>query len=172
MIFITLGTQACNFSRCMRMVEEIIKSFKIDEPIIAQVGHTSYNSSLISCFDFVSEQQYQDLISSARIVISHAGTGALFSSIKKGKKVIAVARLKKYGEMVDDHQKEIVAKLSSEGYILDGTDSLLSAWSKIDAFTPKRFNLECTLPQEIMAIIDTWLCSSQPKSSSQNNTYL
>lgn len=157
MIYITLGTQACDFTRCMKMVEELIRKVNIKDKIVAQTGYTSYKPESIECFDFVSEDKYQQLMTEADVVISHAGTGALFSSIKKGKKVIAVARLVKYGEMVNDHQTEIVHKLAGEGYILDGTHSIIEAWNKLDGFIPRECDFKCSLPQEIGKIIDNWL---------------
>ena len=44
----------------------------------------------------------------ADVVITHGGTGAIIGAVKKRKKVIAVPRLKKYGEHVDDHQLQLV----------------------------------------------------------------
>jgi len=157
MIFITLGTQACDFTRCMKMVEELIREVGIKDKIVAQTGYTSYKPEGVECFDFVSEDKYQQFMTEADVVISHAGTGALFSSIKKGKKVIAVARLAKYGEMVNDHQTEIVRKLANEGYILDGTFSIVDAWKKLDCFTPRICDFGCCIPQEIKKMIDNWL---------------
>lgn len=157
MIYITLGTQPCDFTRCLKLVEDIIEKYGITEEIIAQVGYTSYRSDKFKCYEFLPQDQYLRCISDSRVVISHAGTGALFSSIKKGKKVIAVARLKKYGEMVNDHQAEIVKKLSEEGYILDGTHSLDEAWEKLESFEPRACDFECSLPEVIGEQIDNWL---------------
>ena len=157
MIYVTLGTQPCDFSRCLKMIEEVVKVRSIEEKIVAQIGYTDYKPACMECFDFIPEDKYQKLISESRIVISHAGTGALFSSIKKGKKVIAVARLKKYGEMVNNHQQEIVNKLTKEGYILDGTDSLINAWDAIDTFNPRPFDFLNNIPEEVGKLIDRWL---------------
>lgn len=157
MIFVTLGTQSCDFSRCTKMVEDLIKNCSIKEPVIAQIGYTSYKPQGVKCFDFVPELQYQQYIKEARVIISHAGTGALFSSICKGKKVIAVARLNRYGEMVNDHQTEIVQKLSAEGLLLDGTDSIIMAWEKLDSFVPAKLSFENTLVEEIGKQLDNWL---------------
>lgn len=156
MIFITLGTQACDFTRCMKMVEELIREVGIKDKIVAQTGYTSYKPEGVECFDFVSEDKYQQLMVEADIVISHAGTGALFSSIKKGKKVIAVARLAEYGEMVNDHQTEIVRKLAGEGYILDGTYSVVDAWKTLDSFTPRECDFKCIIPTKIEDILNEW----------------
>ena len=139
------------------MIENLINDKKIDEPVIAQTGYTQYKPKGIKCVPFVTEEEYQRYISEARIIISHAGTGAIFSSIAKGKTVIAIARLSKYGEMVNDHQTEIVKKLSEGGYILDGTYSIMNAWKQLDTFIPRPCDFECTLPQEIEKLIDNWL---------------
>lgn len=107
--------------------------------------------------DYVPETEFKEYIVKADVVISHAGSGALFSAIQKGKKCIAVARLAKYNEMLNDHQTELVRKLSEEGYILDGTYSIVDAWKKLDGFVPRKCDFECTLPQEIEKLIDKWL---------------
>lgn len=156
MIFITLGTQSCDFSRCLKMVEEVMHKHLIKEPIIAQVGYTSYKLQGAECFKFVTEDEYQRYIQNANIIISHAGTGALSSAIRQGKKIIAVARLSKFNEMVNDHQTEIVKKLSREGYILDGTRSISEAWGKLDDFVPKKSDFECHIPQRIEEILNNW----------------
>ena len=159
MIYVTLGTQACDFTRCMKMVEELINIVGINDRVVAQIGYTLYQPKGIECFNFVSEDKYQQLMAEADVVISHAGTGALFSSIKNGKKVIAVARLAEYGEMVNDHQTEIVRKLTSEGYILDGTYSIIDAWKKLDTFSPRVCDFSNTLVEEIGKQLDIWLRS-------------
>ena len=92
-------------------------------------------------------------IAKATVIVTHAGSGALFSSIKSGKKVIAVARLCKYGEMVDDHQTELTRKLAEEGYILDGTNSIIDAWKKIEGFVPRKNDFVCTIPEVLESII-------------------
>lgn len=156
MIFVTLGTQGRGFNRLLKMVEDLIREYKLKD-VIAQVGYTHYHSDFIKCVSFIPYDEYEHYMSEAEVIITHAGTGAIFSSLKKGKKVIAVARLKKYGEMVNDHQTEIVKKLSKEGYLIDGTDSIIEAWKKLQSFTPRDCDFKCTLPEEVGKQIDEWL---------------
>lgn len=156
MIYITLGTQGNDFSRCLRMVEQLIEERGIKERVIAQVGNSQYRPQGVVCFDYVSEVDYQKYILEADVIVTHAGSGALFSSIKKGKKTIAVARLRKYGEMDDDHQTELVRKLTNEGYILDGTYSILEAWDKLEGFNPRKNDFECTIPNRIEELLTIW----------------
>lgn len=163
MIYVTLGTQANDFSRCMKMVEDLVVEANIKDKVVAQTGYTTYHPDCVECFDFISENKYQELMENADIIISHAGTGALFSSINKGKKVIAVARLAKYGEMVNDHQTEIVRKLSGEGYILDGTYDLKSAWKKVSSFTPKKNDFQCEIGNRIKQLLSGWKISQKER---------
>lgn len=156
MIYITLGTQSTDFTRCMKMVESLINEYNIKEEVIAQVGYTKYMPNNIKCFDYVTENEFQRIVSEASVIISHAGSGALFSAIKKGKKVIAVARLGKYGEMLNDHQTELVKKLTEEGYILDGTYDLKSAWSKLPSFIPRKNDFHCDIERRIRDILVGW----------------
>lgn len=156
MIYITLGTQGSDFSRCLKMVEQLLEEKRIKDEVIAQVGSSKYRPQGVKCFEFVSETDYQKYIRDADVIITHAGSGALFSCIKKGKKTIAVARLSKYHEMVNDHQKELVQKLSEEGYILDGTYSIVDAWDKLERFIPRENDFECHLSQRISEILTNW----------------
>ena len=157
MVFITLGTQGNQFPRCLQMIEELIEKLHPEHEFVAQLGNTRYTSKHIKCLDFVAENDFKEYIAKADIVITHAGSGALFSSIQKGKKIIAVARLQRYHEMTNDHQTELVRKLTEDGYILDGTYSIIDAWNKLDRFTPRVCDFECTIPQAIGKMIDKWL---------------
>ena len=157
MVFITLGTQGNQFQRCLKMVEELIDELHPKQEFVAQLGNTKYKSDKIKCLDFVSEAEFKELIGKADIVITHAGSGALFSAIKQGKKAIAVARLHKYKEMANDHQTELVRKLTEGGYILDGTNSIVDAWKRLDSFSPRTCDFKCSLPEEIEKLINNWL---------------
>ncbi len=156
MVFITLGTQGNQFPRCLEMVEDLIDTLHPDHEFIAQVGDTNYKSDKIKLLKFVPEQEFKEYITKADIVITHAGSGALFSAIAKGKKTIAVARLHKYHEMGNDHQTELVRKLTEGGYILDGTYSVIEAWKKLDGFTPRLNDFKCTMADDIEQLFVQW----------------
>lgn len=161
MIYITLGTQSNDFSRCLKEFEKVVEKFNITEEVVAQVGYTKYNPIGFKCVDFVSETDYVKYINEASIVISHAGSGALFSAIKKKKKIIAVARLAKYKEMLNDHQTELVRKLAEEGYLVDGTYDMCGAWSKIQTLESSQKPLECTIDKEIEKLLESWGISTK-----------
>ena len=126
MVLITVGTQKQEFNRMFELVRKS-KELKKEE-LIVQRGYTKCNNSKrIKAFDFIPLEQMEEYISKADIIISHGGVGTIFSAIKRGKKVIAIPRLEKYGEHINDHQIEICEELEKEGYILyykDGIDDL------------------------------------------------
>ena len=123
MILVTVGTQKQSFDRLFDLIRNS-KELKKEE-LIVQRGYTKCNNSKrIKAFDFIPLDQMEDYISKADLVISHGGVGTIFSAIKKGKKVIAVPRLAKYGEHINDHQIEICEALEKEGYILYYKDEI------------------------------------------------
>lgn len=154
MIFVILGTQDVPFTRMLKMVDQLIDKFNISEEVIAQIGHTGFNPKNFTCIPFMNERDFQEHIKRASVIITHAGSGALFSAIKLGKKAIAVARLKKYKEMPDNHQTELVKKLSLEGYILDGTYGLDSAWQQLPDFNPRANDFICNIQSELLKIFE------------------
>lgn len=129
MILVTLGTQKQSFVRLLDMIE----NSNIKEEIIVQAGHTKYSSEKMKIFDFIPYEKLNELTDKADIIITHGGTGSIVTPLKKGKKVIAVPRLAKYGEHVDDHQVQIVDVFSEMGYIikLNENDNLNSILKKI-----------------------------------------
>jgi UDP-N-acetylglucosamine transferase subunit ALG13 len=155
MIFVSLGTQPHQFIRLLKELEELIKIYNISDEVIVQAGHTKYETKLFKTFDFVDNSTFSEFMDKADVIISHAGSGSLFSAIKRGKKIIAVARLKKYKEHKDDHQTELCQKLSQEGYLIDGTYSVIEAWKKLDNFIPRKFDFSNSITKNIKQYIDS-----------------
>ncbi len=157
MIFVTIGTQPNGFLRFLKGVENLINECNIQEEIIAQTGNTKFYTTKYKTIPFLSENEFKEYMNKASVVLTHAGSGSLFNAIRAGKKIIAVARLHKYNEMMNDHQLEIVKKLTDGGYILDGTESLVDAWKKLDGFTPRPYDFESHVVEELDKYIESVL---------------
>lgn len=110
MIFVTVGTSPFDFTRLVKKVDEIEP--KIDEKIIIQTGYSNYEPKNCKTFDFLPREEYIDLIKKAELIIAHAGEGITIQSLRLSKPLILVPRLKKYGEHNDDHQLELLEKIS------------------------------------------------------------
>lgn len=131
MIFITLGNQNFQFSRLLKKIDSLVVSKSIQEPVIAQTGHTKYIGNAIQTFDFLEQEIFLDYIDRANLIITHAGTGSIINSLKKGKKLIAAARLSNYEEHIDDHQIEILEAFTSKNMILGLNNELSDLELKI-----------------------------------------
>lgn len=110
MIFITLGSQKFQFNRLLKAIDKFIEDETIREKVFAQTGFSDYKPKHYEYKPFLDRNEFVKKIDEANIVITHGGTGAIIGAVKKGKKVIAVPRLAKYGEHVDDHQLQLVAQ--------------------------------------------------------------
>ena len=139
MIFITLGTQDKHFDRLLNAVYKL----ETDEKIVAQIGSTEFKSlkpeEKFEIHKFLSNEEFEKYMDEARVVITHAGVGTIVYGLKKHKKMIVAARLKKYGEHVNDHQLQILQTFASEGYIipLENFDDLPKLLEM--EFTPKEW---------------------------------
>ena len=110
MIFVTLGSQKFQFNRLLQAVDELIEQSVITDDVFAQVGYSDYEPKHFAYQKFLDRDEFSAVMDRADIVITHGGTGAIIGAVKKGKKVIAVPRLARYGEHVDDHQLQLIGQ--------------------------------------------------------------
>ena len=141
MILVILGTQDKQFPRLLEAIDKEIEKGTIKDKVIVQAGQTKYESNNMEILGLLPEPEFDKLMDEADLIITHGGAGTILSAIKKGKRVIACARLAKYKEHHNDHQKQIIKEFSEEGYILE-----LKDFNKLDVmieksknFKPKKF---------------------------------
>lgn len=156
MILVLLGTQNNSFFRLLDKIEECINNGLIQEKVIVQAGYTSYNSNNMKILDFISETELNKLLEKANLIITHGGVGSIINSLKLNKKVIAVSRLAKYNEHVNDHQTQIVKSFNDQGYIigLDDVNLLDDALKRIDNFVPEKY---LSNTENILKIISNYI---------------
>jgi UDP-N-acetylglucosamine transferase subunit ALG13 len=118
MIFLTIGSQKFQFNRLIRKIDELVAEKEITDNIVAQIGYSDYRPRNFNFKGFMEKEQFVDIISSSNLVITHGGTGAIINAIKHKKKVIAVPRLAKYNEHVDNHQTQILKQFGEMRYIV------------------------------------------------------
>ena len=141
MILVMLGTQNNSFKRLLKELDRLKENKIIKEEIIVQAGYTKYESKNLEIFDFIDKNKLEEYQDKADLIITHGGVGSIISSIKNGKKVIAVPRLKEYSEHVNNHQKDIVESFSEQGYIIgiNNIKELEKAYKDIKNFKPKKY---------------------------------
>lgn len=117
MIFITTGSQKFQFDRLIKKVDELIEEGVIQDRVFAQLGCCSYRPKNMEYCEFLDRDNFQKKMDECSMVITHGGTGVIITAVKKGKKVIAVPRLAKYGEHVDDHQVQLLTQFDEMSLI-------------------------------------------------------
>lgn len=162
MIFVTVGSQKFQFNRLLKAVDELCAERQIEEEVFAQTGYSDYEPEYYSYKRFLNRQEFVHITDRADIVITHGGTGAIIGAVKKGKKVIAVPRLTKYQEHVDDHQLQLLEQFSEMNLIqicLE-CDKLAEA---ITEARKKKFSSYVSNTEAIIASIERYIESSMER---------
>lgn len=142
MILVTLGTQDKKFYRLLEAIEKQISNGNIKEEVIVQAGDSSdFKSDKMKIFDLLPMDEFDKLISECNLLITHGGVGSIISGLKNNKKVIATARLEKYGEHTNDHQLQIIENFKEAGYILalEDFDNFDVVLKKVKKFKPNKY---------------------------------
>jgi len=141
MILVLLGTQNNSFYRLLEEIQRNIENGNITEEVVVQKGYTKFESENMTLYSQLPSEEIQELTEKADLIITHGGVGSIITSLQKGKKVIAVPRLKKYKEHVNDHQLDIIKSFSDLGHIigLSSVEELGEALKKVKDFQPKQY---------------------------------
>lgn len=141
MILVLLGSHDFQFNRLLIEIDRLKKENIITEDIIVQSGCTLIETSALKLRPFINSKELDKLYDEASYIITHGGTASIIKGVKKGKKVIAIARLKKYNEVIDDHQKQIIEEFVKEGYVLEWIESepFEDVIARLKKFIPKKY---------------------------------
>jgi UDP-N-acetylglucosamine transferase subunit ALG13 len=110
-IFVSLGTQAFPFDRLLRGLDGV------EEKLVIQSGSSTHRPDGATWFDFLEFPQLVQYMRSARVVVAHAGVGAVMTALGEGKRPVVVPRLGRYREAVDDHQLPFARRMDSVGLV-------------------------------------------------------
>ncbi len=117
MIFVTVGSQKFQFNRLLIEIDNLIENNIIKDKVFAQVGVSDYKPKNYEFVDFTTQEEFATKINEANLIITHGGTGVIVNALKKNKKVIAVPRLAKFNEHVDDHQVQLINEFDEMNFI-------------------------------------------------------
>jgi UDP-N-acetylglucosamine transferase subunit ALG13 len=90
-------------------------ALRIPSDMAIQRGYSKYFPRNVKHFDFVPLDTAVEYIRKARLVVSHAGIGTIMLCKEYGIPLLILPRRKKYGEVMNDHQLEIVKVLEEKG---------------------------------------------------------
>lgn len=131
MILVTVGTQL-PFDRLVAAMDAIAAD--LGEPVMAQIGVTSYGPRHLDWASTLSPVKFDAAIASARLLVSHAGTGSILAAQSHRIPVILMPRRADLGEHRNDHQLATVAGLAGRPglYVANDADELAALVRRTD----------------------------------------
>lgn len=160
MIFVTVGSRNYPFDRLFKKIDDLYEEGILIEPMFAQTGTSTYQPKHYEYKNFISQEEFLEKIKEANIVVSHGASGSIMKALNAGKKVIAVTRLEKYGEHINDHQIQNNVAFGSNGYVLVadyGLNDLGECFTKIYKGIDGLRKWENTDPLRIVHMIDDFI---------------
>lgn len=139
MIFLTVGTQF-SFDRLVKSVDDAVSQNGFKEEIFAQIGESLYQPLNFEAVPSLEKQLFDKRICEASSIISHGGMGTIMMALDNRKPLLVMPRLRKYGEVVNDHQVAIARSFEQLGHILVAYDAkdLPQKMEKLRTFIPRK----------------------------------
>lgn len=156
MIFVTVGSQKFQFNRLLKEIDRLIEENKIKEEVFAQIGYSDYIPKNYKYKKFIDRDKFKEVMDKCDKVITHGGTGAIIDAVKLEKKVIAIPRLKNYGEHVDDHQVQIVNQFEKLNLIMK-IDDISDLNESLNLITLNQFKKYISNTHNIIESIDKFI---------------
>ena len=159
MIYVTIGTLDYPFGRLMKGIDQLSGDLK--SQMLAQIGGNTPPEG-VRTIPFCSRTESMIYIKEAELVLTHGGS-TVMEALIEGKRIVAVPRMKRHGEALNDHQVDLCVKLSERGLlttVLD-VDDLGRAIKQALGTSPPKLS-PGRLPLEVTNILDD-MCKGTSK---------
>lgn len=155
MIFITVGSQKFPFDRLIKAMDELTAQRGIKD-VFAQTGSSGYIPLHMQNSAYLDKHLFDEKIKNCDILVTHAAAGVMISGMRYRKKIIAIPRLEKYREHVDNHQTELAQALAHKNHLLyiEDTSKLPAA---LDVIYTHKFDIYKPDPQSTVSIITDFI---------------
>lgn len=159
MIFVTVGSRNYPFDRLFKKLDELYEMGILKEKTFAQIGTSNYEPKHYEYERFISTSEFEKKVNEASIVVSHGASGSIMKALNYNKKVIAVTRLSKYGEHINDHQIQNNKAFASNNYVIPvyEIDELENAFNSIYDGSAKLSSWENRDKMAIINMIDKFI---------------
>jgi UDP-N-acetylglucosamine transferase subunit ALG13 len=121
LIFVATGFHCDPFDRLVEWVEDIASQGIFKELFFVQKAGSKVPLKSCRSIDFIEMDRFGNYMTDSRAVITHGGTGSIMTALMAGKRPIVVPRLKKFGEVCNDHQLEIANELQKKNWVYVAT---------------------------------------------------
>ncbi len=122
---VTVGASVYPFRR---MIESLVPLLEPDGAlhratglpveVLWQTGPAPVDDLPIQTKPYLPITQLAEALSSADVVVSHSGTGSVLLAFDAGKAPVVVTRERRFGEAIDDHQRQLATELGRRGLVL------------------------------------------------------
>jgi UDP-N-acetylglucosamine transferase subunit ALG13 len=155
MIFLTVGSQF-SFDRLVKAIDNLVDRGLISEKVFAQIGDSTYRPRNFEYSAYLEKNAFDGYVRQASALIGHAGMGTITMALSNRKALLAMPRLKRFHEVVNDHQVDIARRFSELGHILAAydTEELTSVVPQLKIFIPKERKAE---PEKVASRISRFL---------------
>jgi len=118
MIFLTVGTEKYPFDRVVEEVDRLAGLGLLGgEELFVQTGSCTYEPKHGKSQERLSYGEMVETVREARLVIAHGGAGSFMLCRQFGTPLIAVPRLHRLQENLDDHQVLFCQRLAEQGLL-------------------------------------------------------
>lgn len=127
MIYVTLGTMFLDFPRLVLKMDAIARD--TGEEVIIQTGMGKTIPTACAHFDFKPREEALEIQRNARVIVCHAGIGAVQDALEARRPFLVVPRLKRFGEHMNDHQLDLARAVDARGWgrMIDDLEDLPEA---------------------------------------------
>jgi UDP-N-acetylglucosamine transferase subunit ALG13 len=115
MILVTVGTDL-PFDRMVRVIDAWACE-KRRQDVFAQIGDGGWEPAYIPFAHFLPPLKFNELFTTARVIISHAGMGTILSALHHGKPILVMPKLASLGEHRNEHQLATARQMREFGNV-------------------------------------------------------
>lgn len=113
MIFVTVGSNPTfRFDRLIEAIGQLDPS-----ELVVQYGPAKAPRGVSEAYEWLTFDQVVSYMSEADTVISHAGMGTIICAAQMGHVPVVMPRLRRYNEIVDDHQVRLAKVFERTGRV-------------------------------------------------------
>jgi len=136
-IFVTTGHNK-PFRRLLQAVQANASEHAWD--LFVQKGAAGADFTELPGADYITREEFAERLDWADVVIAQGGAGALYEAWCHGHTAIAVPRLSRAGEHVDDHQLYMTRALAQQGKVIvcEEVSELAELIDRVPARQPNR----------------------------------
>jgi len=122
-IFVTVGAQM-PFDRLIKTVDDWAMT-RNEDNIFFQIGASEFRPTSMQWTKFLTPSEFNEKFSTAKVVVSHAGTGSIITALQLGKPILIMPRKADLRETRNDHQIATAKRFQQ-------FPSVAVAWDELD----------------------------------------